>query len=211
MSFGLTNALSTFMRLMNEVLKDFIVKSMIVYLNDILVFNKTKEEHLRHLTLMMRRLQQEKLLINLKNSSFMKTKLIYLGFVISSNELKMDPEKVKAIREWSSPRSIFEVRIFHGLASFYRKFIRNFSGISAQMMDTVKKRHKSFKWTEEAEKRFNILKEKITEQSIMVLLDFGKTFQVRCDASGVAIGAVLSQENIPVAYFSEKLNEAKKK
>jgi hypothetical protein len=83
-------------------------------------------------------------MINLKNSSFMKKELIYLGFVISSNELKMDSEKVKAIKEWSSPRNIFEVRIFHGLANFYRKFIRNFSGINASMMYTVKKRHKYF-------------------------------------------------------------------
>jgi hypothetical protein len=74
----------------------------------------------------------------------MKTELIYLGFVISANELKMDPEKVDVIRKWPSPRNIFEVRSFHGLASFYRKFIRNFSGISAAMMDTVKKRHKKF-------------------------------------------------------------------
>jgi hypothetical protein len=92
----------------------------------------------------------------------MKTKLIYLGFVISSNELKMHPKKVKEIKEWSSPRSIFDVRSFHGLASFYRKFIRNFSEISAQMMDAVKKINKYFKWIEEVEKRFNILKEKIT-------------------------------------------------
>jgi hypothetical protein len=129
MSFGLTNAPSTFMRLMNEVLKDFIGKFMIVYLDDILVFSKSKEEHLRHLALVMRRLQQEKLLINLKKSSFLKTELIYLGFVISSNELKMDPEKVKAIKEWSSPKNIFEVRSFHGLASFYRKFIRILVGL----------------------------------------------------------------------------------
>ena len=88
----------------------------------------------------------------------MKTELIYFGFVISSNELKMDPEKVKAIKEWSSPKSIFEVRSFHGLASFYRNFIGNFSGISFQMMDTVKRRHKYFKWIEEVERRFNILK-----------------------------------------------------
>jgi hypothetical protein len=78
-------------------------------------------------------------------------------------------------------------------------------------MDTVNKRHKCFKWIEEAEKRFNILKEKITEQPFMVFPYFGKTFQVRCDASGVAIGAVLSQDNRLVAYFSENLNDNKKK
>jgi hypothetical protein len=163
MPFVLTNSPRTFMRLMNKILKDFIDKFMVVYLDDILIFSKTKEEHLRHLTLVMRRLHQEKLLINVKKSSFTKTKLIYLGFVISSNKLNMDPEKVKAIKEWSSPRSMFEVISFHGLASFYRKFIKYFSGICAPIMDTMKKRHKSFKWIEEAEKSFNTLKEKVTE------------------------------------------------
>jgi hypothetical protein len=186
MPFGLTNAPSTFMRLMNEVLKDFIGKFVIVYLDDILIFSKTKEEHLRHLTSVMERLQQEKLLINLKKSSFMKKELIYLGFMISSNELKMDPEKVRAIREWPSPSNIFEVRSFHGLARFYRKFIKNFSGICAPMLDTVKKKHKSFSWTEEAEKGFRVLKEKITEQPILVLPYFGKTFQVRCDCKWIS-------------------------
>jgi hypothetical protein len=122
----------------------------------------------------------------------------------------MDPEKVKESKEWSSPRSMFEVIRFHGLVSFYRKFIRDFSGIHAPIMDTMKKRHKYFKWTE-AERSFNILKKKITEQPILVLPNFGKIFQVRCDASGVATGAVLSQDNKPVAYFNEKLNETKRK
>jgi hypothetical protein len=151
MPFGLTNASSTFMRLMNEVLKEFIRKFVIVYLDDILVFSKTTVEHLKHLTTVMQKLQQEKLLINMKKSSFMKTELIYLGLVISANELRMDPDKVEVIKNWPSPKNIFEVRSFHRLASFYRTFIRNFSGISAAIMDTVKKRNKSFHWIAEAE------------------------------------------------------------
>ena len=98
----------------------------------------------------------------------MNKELIYLGLVISSNELKMDPEKVREIREWLSSSNIFEVRSFHGLARFYRNFIRNFSGMCAPMLDIVKKKHKSFSWIEEAEKCFKVLKEKITEQPILV-------------------------------------------
>jgi hypothetical protein len=144
MPFGLTNASSTFMRLMNEVLREFIEKFVIVYLDDILVFIKTKAEHLKHLAIVMKKLQQEKMLINMRKSSIMKTELIYLGFVISANELKMDLDKVEVIKNWPSPRNVFKVRSFHGLASFYKNFIKNSSGISVVMMDTVKKRHKSF-------------------------------------------------------------------
>jgi hypothetical protein len=132
------------MILMNKVLKDFIGKFVIVYLDDILIFSKKKEEHVKHLATVMKRLHQEKLLINMKKSSFMNTDLIYLGFVISVDKLRIDLDKVEVIKNWPSPKSIFEVRSFHGLASFYRKFIRIFSGISAPMMDIVKKRHKSF-------------------------------------------------------------------
>jgi hypothetical protein len=121
----------------------------------------------------------------------------------------MDLEKVNAIKNWPTPKSVFKVQSFHGLASFYRKFIRNFSGISAPMMDTVKKRHKYFHWTEEAEKSFNLLKRNITEQPILVLSNFSKTFQVKCDASGFVIGAVLSQDDRSIVYSSEKMNEAK--
>jgi hypothetical protein len=119
MPFGLTNAPSTFMRLMNEVLREFIGKTFIVYLDDILVFSKTVAEHLKHFPTVMQRLQQEKLLINMKKSSFMKTELIYLGFVISTDKLRMDPDKVGVIKNWPSPKNIFEVRSFHGLDSFY--------------------------------------------------------------------------------------------
>jgi hypothetical protein len=211
MPFGLKNTPSTFMRLMNEVLREFIEKFVVVYLDDTLIFSKTKAEHLKNLSIVMRKLQQEKLLVNMKKCSFIKTELIYLGFVISVNELKIDPQKVEVIKNWPSPRNIFEVRSFHGLASFYRKIIRNFSGISATMMDSVKKRHEIFHWTAKAEKSFNLLKRKITEQPILVLPDFQKTFQVKCDASRYDVGGVLSQDDRPVAYFSEKLDNAKLK
>ena len=121
----------------------------------------------------------------------------------------MDPEKVKAISYWPSPKNVFEVRSFHGLASFYRKFIRNFSGICAPILDTMKKERQPFKWTVTTEKGFKLLKEKIIERPILALPNFNKLFSVRCDASGYAVGGVLSQNDNPIAYFSEKLNEAK--
>ena len=141
----------------------------------------------------------------------MKEELVYLCFFISIEGLNMDGETIKAIMEWPSPKSVFEVISFHGFASFYRKFIRNFSKINASIIDTIKKDRKTFKWTAEVEKNFQLLKRKITEKPILIFLDFNKPFQVKCDASGEAIGAVLSQEDRHVAYFSEKLNESEKK
>lgn len=136
-AFWLSNAPSTFVRLMNEVFKEFIGKFVIVYLYDILVYSRSKEEHMRHLNYVLQRLQQKKLLLNLKKCSFMKEELVYLGFVIFAEGLKMDLENIKAIMEWPSPKSIFEVRSFHGIASFYKKFIKNFSKINAPIIETI--------------------------------------------------------------------------
>lgn len=149
MPFGLTNAPRTFMRLMNEVLKDFIGRFVVVYLDDIIIYSRTKEEHLEHLRLVLERLHDEKLSINLEKCDFLKKELVYLGFVVSKGTLKMDPSKVEAILNWHAPRIGTEVRSFHDLAQFYRKFVRNFSGICVPVLDTIKGGLKTkFKWTE---------------------------------------------------------------
>lgn len=138
MPFLLSNAPSTFVRLMNEMLKEYIGKFVIVYLDDILIFRRMKE-HLQHVRKVLEKLQQNKLLINLKKCTFLEKEFIYLGFVVAENELKMDPEKVETIVSWPSLKNLFEVRSFHGLASFYRKFIKNLSKICAAMLDTIQK------------------------------------------------------------------------
>ena len=123
--------------------KEILGKICYCLLDDILFFSKTLDEHLLHIHSVLERLREEKLLINLKKCSFAIKKLVYLGFVVSPEGLKMDPEKVKAILEWPTPWSSTEVRSFHGLVSYYKKFIKNFSGICAPLTDTIRGIEKS--------------------------------------------------------------------
>lgn len=132
---------------MNEVLIQFIGKFVIVYLDDILIFSETKEEHLTHVRYVMEILQLENLLINMKKCTFMKLELLYLGFVISKYGLKMDPKKIEAIVNWPSPKRIFEVRSFQG-------FNKNFNGICTLIIDTIRKENQPFCWTTTTEKSF---------------------------------------------------------
>ena len=209
MPFGLSNAPSTFMRLMNQVLRPFIGKYVVVYFDDILIYSRSEADHMVHLRAVLEVLEENKLFINFKKCSWLTERLLFLGFVISSEGILVDEEKVRAIREWPTPKTVGEVRSFHGLATFYRRFIRDFSSIVAPITECLKKG--KFQWSEAADTAFAVIKEKLCTTPVLALPSFEKLFEVECDASGIGIGAVLSQEKKPVAFFSEKLSDARRK
>jgi len=132
---------------------------------------------------------------------------VFLGYVVTTQGIEMDEEKVKAMQDWPTPKSVSEVMSFHGLASFYRRFVKDFSTIAATLTEIMKKSVR-FKWNDKQDKAFNLLKDKISSTHVLALPDFTKAFRVECDASGIGIGAVLMQDKRPIAYFSEKLNGA---
>ena len=139
--FGLTNALATFMRVMNDVLRPFIVYFVIVYLDDIFIFKKSRDEHVMHVNKVLDVLKKEKLLLKMSKCEFGKTSLVYLGHIFGGGELKIYPYKVEAIMNWPKPNTLIEVRSFLGATQYWRKFIANFSSIIAPLhaLTSVKK------------------------------------------------------------------------
>ena len=125
MLFGLTNALSTFMRLMNHVLRAFIGRFVVVYFDDIFIYSKNLDDYVVHLNLVLDVLRKEKLFANLKKCIFCINKLVFLGFVVSAQGIQVDEEKIRTIQDWLSPTSVGHVCSFHGLASFYRRFMKD--------------------------------------------------------------------------------------
>lgn len=207
MPFGLTNAPSTFMRLMNHILKEFIGKYVVVYFDDILIYSSSLDSHVIHVRSVLEVLRREHLYANMDKCIFCSDKLMFLGFIVSTQGIHVDDEKVKAIRDWPTPSSITEVRSFHGLASFYRRFVKDFSTIAAPLTEIIKK-SVEFKWGQQQQEAFELLKDKLCSAPILRLPDFSNTFELECDASGIGIGAVLTQDRQPIAYFSEKLKAA---
>ena len=207
MPVGLSNAPSTFMRLMNEVLRPFTGKFLVVYFYDILIYSRSIDEHQQHLRAVCAKLQHKRLFANLAKCSFLNTSLTFLGFIIAPAEIVVDPAKTSAIHAWPTPQSLFDIRNFHGLAQFYRRFIKNFSSIAAPLTDLF--RQTQFAWNPSAERAFQQLKVALSTAPVLRLPDSTKLFDVATDASGVGIGAVLSQDTHPVSYFSEKLSEVK--
>ncbi|XP_021306294.1 uncharacterized protein LOC110431528, partial [Sorghum bicolor] len=145
------------------------------------------------------------LLVPKKDGSWRMYRVVFLGFVVTADGIQVDEEKVKAIKDWPTPTNVSQIRSFHGLAGFYRRFVKDFSTIAAPLNNLTKK-DVPFKWGDDQEQAFVELKRKLCEAPLLQLPNFGKTFEIECDASGIGIGGVLLQEGKPIAYFSEKLN-----
>ena len=207
MPFGLTNAPSTFMRLMNHVLREFLGKCVVVYFDDILVYSKNVDEHAFHLHQVLSKLLENQLYAKMSKCSFCLDEVTFLGFVVGKDGVKVDESKIQAIKDWPTPKSVSEIRSFHGLASFYRRFVKDFSTIAAPLNNLVKKNVK-FDWNDDCENAFQTLKQKLIQAPVLTLPNFDHMFEVECDASGVGIGGVLMQNGKPIAYFSEKLKGA---
>ncbi|XP_044465404.1 uncharacterized protein LOC123195649 [Mangifera indica] len=187
LSKGLTNALSTFMRLMNHVLPEFIGKFVVVYFDDILVYNKSLEDYILHVRSIFSVLRAQKLHAKVAKCTFCVPRVLFLGYVVSEHDIEVDNEKVKAVESWPTPKNVRDVRSFHGLASFYRHFVRDFSSIVVPLTEVIK-RSVGFKWGDEQDRAFHMLKSNLISAPVLALFNFDKTFEIECDASGVGIG-----------------------
>ncbi|GJZ95088.1 putative reverse transcriptase domain-containing protein [Tanacetum coccineum] len=204
MPFGLTNAPAVFMDLMNRVCKPYLDKFVIVFIDDILIYSRNKQEHEEHLKLILELLKKEELYAKFSKCEFWIPKVQFLGHVIDSKGIHVDPAKIESIKDWASPKSPTEIRQFLGLAGYYRRFIEGFSKIAKPMTKLTQKKVK-FVWGDKQEAAFQLLKKKLCSAPILALPEGSEDFIVYCDASIKGLGAVLMQREKVIAYASRQL------
>ena len=203
MPFGLTNAPAYFLNLMNKVLEE-LDKFVVVFIDDILIYSQSAEEHEQHLRIVFEKLRAHELYAKFSKCEFWLTKNAFLGHILSEDGVVVDPAKLEAITNWKQPTTITKVRSFLGLAGYYRRFIEGFLKIARPMTELTKK-DKKFVWMEACEKSFKELKKRLTAAPVLTLLDIHKDFVVFCDASRQGLGCVLMQDERVVAYASRQL------
>ncbi|GJX64777.1 putative reverse transcriptase domain-containing protein [Tanacetum coccineum] len=204
MPFGLTNAPAVFMDLMNRVCNPYLDKFVIVFIDDILIYSKNKKEHEEHLRTILELLKKEELYAKFSKCEFWIPKVQFLGHVINSEGIHVDPAKIESIKDWVSPKSPTEIRQFLGLAGYYRRFIEGFSKIAKPMTKLTQKKVK-FVWGDKQEAAFQTLKQKLCSAPILALPEGSEDFVAYCDASIKGLGVVLMQRDKVIAYASRQL------
>jgi hypothetical protein len=192
MSFGLTNAPAYFMYLMNKVFMEYLDKFVVMFIDDILVYSRSEEEHEEHLHLPLQKLREHRLCVKLSKCKFWMKQVAFLGHVISKGGIFVDPIKVQDVLSWNAPTSVSDIRSFLGLAGYYQRFIEGFSKISKPMIELLEK-DKKFEWTSTCEASFQELKKRLTTAPILVMPDMEKPFSIYCDAYQ-GLGCVLMQD-----------------
>ncbi|GBG84623.1 hypothetical protein CBR_g38905 [Chara braunii] len=204
MPFGLCNAPGTFQHAMNRIFHDYLDKFVIVYLDDILIFSKTVEEHVAHLDKVLSLLRQHKFKINDEKCEFGCTGVFYLGHEISAEGLKPDDAKVASIRDWPRPQSGTEMRSFLGMTDYYRTFVKNYSIVAAPLTDLTRL-DTPWEWTDECEAAFKHLKHVLMHYEALELPDPDKSFIVTTDASQYGISAVLEAKKLAKSTYEKEL------
>jgi hypothetical protein len=225
MPFGLTNAPSTFQMLMNQILRPYIDKFVLVYLDDIMVYSNSLDEHKHHLRLVFEALRDANLYAKPKKCVFNKPEVEFCGHIVGSGVVKVLDQKVKVIRDWPVPKNVHEVRQFYGLANYYRRFIKHFAAIAAPLSELFKtvdkesdKRNKRrpIVWNTACQIAFNRLKDALSNAPVLAQPDPSKPYIIETDASDFAIGYALMQKGDddqihPIAYEGSKLSNAELK
>jgi len=204
MPFGLTNAPAAFMELMNRVFIDYLDRFVVVFIDDILVYSRSREEHEEHLRIVLETLRKHQLYGKYSKCDFWISEVAFLGHVISAEGVAVDPAKIDAIVAWEVPKNVRDIRSFLGLASYYRKFVQGFSSIARPMTQLLRK-DVPFEWSVECQASFELLKEKLTTAPVLALPDGTEDFVVYTDASGAGLGCVLHQRDRVIAYASRQL------
>ncbi|GJW30979.1 putative reverse transcriptase domain-containing protein [Tanacetum coccineum] len=192
MPFGMTNAPAIFMDLMNRVCKPYLDKFVIVFIDDILIYSKSEEEHEVHLKTILDLLKKEKLYAKFSKCEFWLKEVQFLGHVVNHDGIHVDPSKVESVKNWKTPESSTKIRSFLGLAGYYRRFIENFSKI-AKPLTLLTLKNKAYVWGDKQDEAFQILKEKQCNTLVLALPDGPDDFVVYCDASKQGFGCVLMQ------------------
>ena len=206
MPFGLTNAPATFCTLMNQIFQPFLDRFVVVYLDDILIYSETLEDHARHIEDVFRVLRENQLYANPEKCTFAVEEISFLGHIVGDGKIRMDEKKVKAVRDWDPPANASELRSFLGLVNYYRKFIRGHSAVAAPLTNLLRK-GQIWDWSPTCQQAFVKLKAAVTSEPVLSLPDFEKPYEVYSDASDVALGGVLMQDGHPIAFASRKLSE----